>query len=110
MTWAEVREHLAVRFGADPIEIDGQTVDVVRAEVLGATWIQVKSAIGPARGASPTELLVGNLHLPIGAFCVEDGALALRQKLPLAAVRPRDLDEIIHAIATQSARVKAQLR
>ncbi|HKA91586.1 MAG TPA: hypothetical protein VKE22_28180 [Haliangiales bacterium] len=91
------------RVEAAKAELGSQPVTVRRIDVAGAPWIEIASPIGPMRHLSPLELLGNNLHLPIGAFCLADGALALRQALPLDGLRVAHLDETICALAHQSA-------
>jgi len=114
-TWAEVCRHLAARVAASA---DGQRlalvlpegpVEIGRVDLLGAPWIALTSAVGPPRRASPVELLVANLHSPIGGFCLIDGNLAIRQTVPLAALRLADLDELVLAVARQAAWAREQL-
>ena len=86
-----------------------QPVEVSRIDVSGLPWIRITSVIGSARYASPVEMLGNNLHSPIGAFCLEDGSLALRQTLPMVGLRLVDLDEAVRAIAHQAAWARKHL-
>jgi hypothetical protein len=86
-----------------------QPVEVSRIDVSGLPWIRITSVIGSARYASPVEMLGNNLHSPIGAFCLEDGSLALRQTLPLVGLRLVDLDEAVRGVAHQAAWARKHL-
>lgn len=80
-----------------------QAVRVSVHDEPGARWLRILSVIGSVRYLSRLELLAKNLHSPIGAYCMTGGELAMRQALPLIGLRQDVLDEVIHAVAHQSA-------
>jgi len=86
-----------------------QPVEVSRIDLWGSPWVKITSVIGSARYVSPIEMLANNLHSPIGAFCLKDGALAMRQTLPIGGLRLPDLDEAIRAVAHQAAWARRHL-
>jgi hypothetical protein len=115
-TWAEVAEHLAatveVRARDDrrlEIAVDGTALEVGRIEVDEAPWIEVVGVMGPGRYVSLVQSLVGNATTAIGACGLRDGALAMRQTLPLDGLRRADLDETVRALAFQCAWARKQL-
>jgi hypothetical protein len=112
-TWPEVHRHLAAIYDVRA-ERDGvidlvvtlgaagaggsARLEVSRADVLGATWIQIASVIGSLRHLSHLQLLADNAQAIIGVFATRDGALVARQTLPLAGLDVAYLDETIRDI------------
>ena len=86
-----------------------QPVEVSRIDLSGSPWIRITSVIGSSRYVSPVEMLGNNLHSPIGALCLRDGSLAMRQSLPIAGLRLPDLDEAVRAVAHQAAWARRHL-
>ncbi len=89
-------ETVVARGRADAV---AQPVAVHRVTVLDEPWLHILGAVGSARDAHQRALLVDSLYLPIGAFCLRDGALVLRQVLPLDGLELVDLDDAVRAIA-----------
>ncbi len=123
-TWPEVQRHLAATYDDVKAEPDGvlsvvplraagagrsAPLQVTRAEVLGATWIEVASVVGSLRYRSQMELLAEGAQLTIGTFCTRDGALVVRQMLPLAGLDVADLDETIRDLVELATRARERM-
>ena len=108
-TWEQVLAHLAARgtklrqLGPDRVEATlvsasgapAGRMTLARIDVSSAPWLELVGRIGSARSLPITNTLIDNANAAIGAFCLVDGELALRQTLPLEGLRTADLERVI---------------
>ena len=125
-SWVDVRDHVQASY-RDPA-VDGIKLRFALAipptpTELGFTvalearlfdsdqhWIAITSVIGSLKLLSHKEMLANNVRAVIGIVCTRDGQLAIRQTLPLGALRPDDFDEVVRALAQATLFVRARIR
>src|SRR5262245_45563769 len=92
-SWAQVLAHLSARgaklraLGPDRTEATlapapgapTGRMTLARIDVAGAAWLELVEVIGSARSLPISNTLIDNANAAIGAFCLVDGELALRQ-------------------------------
>ena len=119
-TWSEVRQHLEASYGPlpddDRLEVavaldsgEPQTLTLHHVDAFGVPWIQVVGVLGQPHHVPIGPTLGTNATSAIGAFCLIDGLLALRQVMLLVDLDPADLDEMMQLVAWQVAQGRRRL-
>lgn len=82
----------------------------LEARTFDPRWLALTSVIGSLANLSTRDQLIKNVQATIGTLCTRDGALAIRQTLPLGALAPTDLDESVRALVQATLFVRGRLR
>jgi hypothetical protein len=110
-SWTDARTYLAATYpdlgtlGGDGVQVPvpvKQGKKTVNVRPVG-DWIEILATIGSARFVPPLTALARSFGMAMGALCVTQGNLALRQLLPLKDLPLAALADTITAIAQQCA-------
>jgi hypothetical protein len=91
------------------LPLDAYTSVAVRLAALADDRLELVAVVGSGRALPVAASLANNAASVVGAYCFVDGAVALRQVLPLGGLRLADLEFALRAIAWRVVETRRQL-